>query len=95
MPRPHVRGLREPDRSQRWAALGRTSAVRPRLMVELSAGGMAPRASASAWAQALGQFVGAQSAVRDMPDRLRHASEAVRPRAWSGGARAYRLMETV
>jgi transposase-like protein len=37
---PQVRGLREPYRSKLWAALGRTSNVLTRLIVEMYAGGM-------------------------------------------------------
>jgi hypothetical protein len=49
-PGPHVRGRREPSRSTRWAARGRTRAVLTRLRVEREAGGRAQRDLARAWA---------------------------------------------
>ena len=70
---PQVRGLREPYRSKRWAALGRTSDVLTRLIVEMSAGGMAQHDMESALEKALGQFVVSKRAVSDLTDRLTHA----------------------
>jgi hypothetical protein len=54
VPRPPVRGLREPSRAKLWAALGRPSAVLTTLRVERSAGGMSQRAIARALDNALG-----------------------------------------
>jgi hypothetical protein len=43
LPLPHVHGLREPDRSNLWAALGHARDVLATLIVELYAGGMSQR----------------------------------------------------
>ena len=72
-PLPHVRGLRAPSRSPRWAGLGRPRDVRTRLSVALEAGGMAQRDLESALEKALGPCVGSQRAVRERTDRLPHA----------------------
>jgi transposase-like protein len=53
---PQVRGLREPYRSDLWAALGRTSDVLATLIVEMYAGGMSQRDIEAALEKALGQF---------------------------------------
>lgn len=95
LPGPPGRGRREPSRSHRWAARGRTRAVLTRLSGELAAGGRAPRARARALAKALGQWGGATRAVRHLPDRLPHASEACRSRARRGCALASRWLEPV
>ena len=92
---PQVRGLREPYRSQLWAARGRTSDVLTRLIVERSAGGMSQRDIESALEKALGQFVVSKSAVSDMTDRLTQEYEAFRTRDLSGFAPAYLCMDTV
>jgi transposase-like protein len=92
---PQVRGLREPYRSKLWAALGRTSDVLTRLIVEMYAGGMSQRDIESALEKALGQFVVSKSAVSDMTDRLPHEYEAFRSRDLSGFDIAYLFMDTV
>jgi transposase-like protein len=92
---PQVRGLREPYRSKLWAALGRTSDVLTRLIVEMYAGGMSQRDIESALEKALGQFVVSKSAVSDMTDRLSHEYEAFRSRDLSGFDLAYLFMDTV
>lgn len=92
---PQVRGLREPYRSTLWAALGRTSDVLTRLIVEMDAGGMSQRDIASALEQALGQFVVSKSVVSDITDRLTHAYDALRTRDLSGFDIAYVFMDTV
>jgi putative transposase len=92
---PQVRGLREPYRSTLWAALGRTSDVLTRLIVEMYAGGMSQRDIESALEKALGQFVVSKSAVSDMTDRLTHEYEAFRRRDLSGFDIAYLFMDTV
>ena len=94
-PVPQVRGLREPYRSTRWAALGRTSDVLTRLLVEMDAGGMSQRAMERALEKALGQLVVSKSAVSAMTDRLTHAYEACRSRDRSGFDLASLLLETV
>ena len=92
---PQVRGLREPYRSKLWAALGRTSDVLTRLIVEMYAGGMSQRDIESALEKALGQFVVSKSAVSDITDRLTHEYEAFRTRDLSGFDIAYLFMDTV
>jgi transposase-like protein len=92
---PQVRGLRESYRSKLWAALGRTSDVLTRLIVEMYAGGMSQRDMESALEKALGQFVVSKSAVRDSTDRLTHEYEAFRTRDLSGYDIAYLFMDTV
>jgi transposase-like protein len=92
---PQVRGLREPYRSKLWAALGRTSDILTRLIVEMYAGGMSPRNIESALEKALGQFVVSKSAVSDMTDRLSHEYEAFQTRDLSGFDIAYVFMDTV
>jgi transposase-like protein len=76
-----VRGLREPYCSKRWAALGRTSDVVTRPIVEMYAGGMCQR--------------DIERAVRDITDRLTHEYEAFRTRALSSYDIACLLMDTV
>lgn len=92
---PQVRGLREPYRSKLWAALGRTSEVLPRLIVEMYAGGMSQRDMESALAKALGPFVVSKSAVSEITDRLSHEYEACRTRDLRGFDMAYLFMDTV
>ena len=94
-PVPHVRGRREPSRSQWWGARGRTRAVVATLSVEREAGGMAHRASAEAREPALGPRVRSKSAISALTDRLAHADEACRPRARSGADIASRCLATV
>jgi hypothetical protein len=65
---PHVRGLQEPSRAQRWAALGRTRDVLTARSVERAAGGRSPRDIAGALEKALGQCVVSKSALSDMTD---------------------------
>jgi transposase-like protein len=52
-----------------WTALGRTSDVLTRLIVEMYAGGRSQRDIESALEKALGQFVVSKSAVSDITDR--------------------------
>jgi transposase-like protein len=92
---PQVRGLREPYRSKLWAALGRTSDVLTRLIVEMYAGGMSQRDIESALEKALGQFVVSKSAVSDITDRLTHEYDAFRTRDLSGFDIASVFMDTV
>jgi putative transposase len=92
---PQVRGLREPYHSTLWAALGRTSEVRTRLIVEMYAGGMSQRDMASALEKALGQFVVSKRAVSDITDRLSHAYEAFRTRDLRGFDLASLFRDTV
>jgi transposase-like protein len=92
---PQVRGLREPYRSKLWAALGRTSEVLTRRIVEMYAGGMAQRDIESALEKALGQCVISKSAVSDITDRLSHEYEAFRTRDLSGFDLASLFMDTV
>jgi transposase-like protein len=91
-----VRELRElPYRSKLWAALGRTSDVLTRLIVEMYAGGMSQRDIESAFSKALGQFVVSKSAVSDITDRLTHEYDAFRTRDLSGDDIACLFMDTV
>src|SRR5215510_11311329 len=92
---PQVRGLREPYRSKLWAALGRTSDVLTRLIVEMYAGGMSQRDMESALEKALGQCVVSKSAVSDITERLTHEYEAFRTRDLSGFDLAYLFIDTV
>jgi transposase-like protein len=92
---PQVRGLREPYRATLWAALGRTSDVLTRLIVEMYAGRMSQRAIESALENALGQFVVSQSAGSDITDRLAHEYEVFRTRDLSGLDMAYLCMDPV
>jgi transposase-like protein len=92
---PQVRGLREPSRAKLGAALGRTSDVLTRMIVERYAGGMAQHDSESALAKALGHFVGSKRAVSEIPERLSHASAAFRTRDLRGFDLASLCMDTV
>jgi transposase-like protein len=92
---PHVRGLRAPYRSTLWAALGRTSDVLTRMIVEMYAGGMSQRDIESALEKALGQFVVSKSAVSAITERLTHEYEAFRTRDRSGFDLAYLFMDAV
>lgn len=92
---PQVRGLREPYRSKLWAALGRTSDVLTRMIVEMYAGGMSQRDIESALEKALGQFVVSKSAVSDITERLTHEYEAFRTRDLSGFDIAYLFIDAV
>jgi transposase-like protein len=92
---PQVWGLRDPYRSQLWAALDRTSDVLSRLSVEMYAGGMSQRDIESALEKALGQCVVSKRAGSDITDRLTHAYEAFRARDLSGDDLASLCMDTV
>jgi putative transposase len=92
---PQVRGLREPYRSKRWAALGRTSDVLTTLSIEMYAGGMSQRDIESALEKARGQFVLSKRAVSDITDRLTHEYEALRTGALSGSDIAYLFIAAV
>lgn len=92
---PQVRGLRDPYRSKLWAALGRTSDVLTRMIVEMYAGGLSQRDIESALEKALGQFVVSKSAVSDITERLPHAYEAFRTRDLSGFDIASLFMDTL
>ena len=92
---PQVRGLREPYRSNLWAALGRTSDVLATLIVEMYAGGMSQRDIETALEKALGQFVMSKSAISDITDSLAHEYEAFRTRDLSGYDIAYLFIDTV
>jgi transposase-like protein len=92
---PQVRGRREPSRATLWAALGRTSDVLTRMIVEMYAGGMAPRDIESALAKALGPCVVSQSAVSAITERLTPEYEACRTRDRSGFDLAYLFIDTV
>jgi transposase-like protein len=92
---PQVRGRREPYRSKLWAALGRTSEVLTRLIVEMYAGGMSQRDIEGALEKALGQFVVSKSAVSDITERLSHEYEVCRARDLSGFDIAYLFIDTV
>ena len=95
LPLPQIQGLREQYRSRLWAALGRTSAVLTRLMVEMYAGGMSQRAMESTWEKARGQFGVSQSAVSDITARLTHEYDTCRTRDISGYDLASLFMDTV
>lgn len=95
LPRPQVRGRRQPSRSTLWAALGRPRAVRPPLSGERAAGGLSQRDLESALEKALGQCGLSQRAGRDSTDRLTPEDEAGRTRDRSGDDLAYLFLEAV
>jgi transposase-like protein len=68
---PQIRGREEPSRSQLWSQVGKTREVLKRLIVELSAGGLAQRDIEYSLEKALGQFVLSQSTVSALTDTLR------------------------
>jgi transposase-like protein len=92
---PQIRGWDEPDRSQLWSQVAKSSEGLKRLLVEMYAGGMSQRDIEEGLEKALGHFLLSQSTGSELTDTLRQEYEAFRTRDLSGYDIAYLFLDAV